>query len=61
MKPKKQIGSGKTLEQTLREEMGGETADQAIGELSALGQEWVKTRTFKRRMPEPAALDERVK
>jgi hypothetical protein len=39
----------------------GQIADQAIRELSALGQEWAKTRTFTRRTPEPAASDERVK
>jgi hypothetical protein len=62
MKARKEKGSNKSLEQILREEMGsGEMAAQAIGELSALGQEWAKTRTFERRMPEPAASDERVK
>lgn len=61
MKVRKEKDSSKTLEQTLREEMDAEMADQAIGELSALGQEWIKNRTFQRRTPEPAASDERVK
>jgi hypothetical protein len=62
MKPRKEKGSSKSPEQILREEMGnGQIADQAIRELSALGQEWAKTRAFERRMPEPATSDERVK
>ena len=62
MDPRKKKGSNKTLEQVLTEEMGnGGMADQAIMELSKLGQEWGKTRAFTRRIPNPAASDERVK